>query len=286
MTTLPTTWIRRAGAALLACGLAALLSACFITPGKFVSTLDIRKDGHFTYTYKGEIFMLAFAALDEADKDEEFTPSTCYNDDSSEERDCSKQELAQQRKDWDDAATDRAARRKREADEMRAFLGGIDPNDPQAPEKFAEKLRRQTGWNNVVHKGAGLFDVDYSVQGKLTYDFAFPTMEQVTNSNPFLQLASRKDGTVRMDAPAFGGSASDPLRMAALGKGLGDSSSSDDLPNMPKMSGTFTLTTDATILSNNTDDGPQADPAGKKMQWAVGGAETRAAPMALIQLQR
>ena len=48
----------------------------------------------------------------------------------------------------------------------------------------------------------------------------------------------------------------------------------------------FTLTTDATILSNNTDDGPQADPAGKKMQWTVGGGETRAAPMALVQLQR
>ena len=286
MTALPTTLIRRAGAALLACGLAALLSACFITPGKFVSTLDIRKDGHFTYTYKGEIYMLAFAALGEADKDEEFTPATCYSDDTSDEQECTPEELTQQREEWNDQAPDRAARRKREADEMRAFLGGIDPDDPKAPEKFAEKLSRQAGWKSVIHKGSGLFDVDYSVNGNITYDFTFPTMEQVSNSNPFLQLALRKDGTVRLDAPAFGGSASDPLRLAALGKGLGDKSSSNDMPNMPKMSGTFTLTTNATILSNNTDEGPQADSAGKKLQWSVGGVETRAAPMALIQLQR
>ena len=32
-----------------------LLSACLVTPGKFVSTLDIRADRSFTFTYKGEV---------------------------------------------------------------------------------------------------------------------------------------------------------------------------------------------------------------------------------------
>ena len=32
-----------------------LLASCFLSPGKFVSTLDIRKDRSFTFTYVGEI---------------------------------------------------------------------------------------------------------------------------------------------------------------------------------------------------------------------------------------
>lgn len=31
------------------------LSACILTPGKFVSTLDISRDRHFTFTYVGEV---------------------------------------------------------------------------------------------------------------------------------------------------------------------------------------------------------------------------------------
>jgi hypothetical protein len=32
-----------------------LLASCFLSPGKFVSTLDIRKDRSFTFTYVGEV---------------------------------------------------------------------------------------------------------------------------------------------------------------------------------------------------------------------------------------
>ena len=32
-----------------------LLSACLLTPGKFDSSLNIRKDGTFTFTYRGEV---------------------------------------------------------------------------------------------------------------------------------------------------------------------------------------------------------------------------------------
>ncbi len=282
---LPRTLVRRAGAVLLACGLAALLSACFVTPGQFVSTLDIRKDGRFSYTYQGEIFLLAFSELGKNGKDEAFAPSACYKEDSGEERDCTGAELAQQSKDWSAGVSERTAKRKKEAEEMRAFLGGIDPSYPKAASKFAEKLQRQNGWKRVVHKGGGLFDVDFAANGVLSYDFAFPTMEQVANTNPFVQLSLRSDGTVRLDAPAFGNSASDPLRMMAMGQGLADSSDKD-MPKFPKVSGSFTLTTDAGILSNNTDEGPQTDPAGQRLHWTVGGQTGAAAPMALLQLRR
>ena len=51
----------------------------------------------------------------------------------------------------------------------------------------------------------------------------------------------------------------------------------------PKLDGTFTLTTDAEILANNTEDGPKADPAGRRLVWKMN-AQNPAAPMALLQL--
>ena len=43
-------------AALLAAPL--LLASCLLSPGKFVSSLDIRKDRSFTFAYQGEIILL------------------------------------------------------------------------------------------------------------------------------------------------------------------------------------------------------------------------------------
>jgi hypothetical protein len=41
------------------------LSACIVAPGKFVSTFDLRKDGTFTFSYDGEIHLLALSRLAE-----------------------------------------------------------------------------------------------------------------------------------------------------------------------------------------------------------------------------
>ncbi len=43
-----------------------LLSGCFLVPGKFVSNLDIRKDGSFSFAYRGEIAVLNPDALGSA----------------------------------------------------------------------------------------------------------------------------------------------------------------------------------------------------------------------------
>ena len=284
MTALPFDFVRRGCAALLVCTLAALLSACFITPGHFTSALDIRKDGRFTFSYQGEIFLLAFSKLGEEAKDE-FKPSPCIDDTTGEQRDCTGSELARQRKDWADGADERAAKRKREAEEMRAFLGGIDPSDPKAAEKFATTLERQAGWHRVTYKDNGLFDVDFTMSGMLGYDFSFPTMERVPNTNPFVQLSLREDGTVRMDAPGFGADSSDPFRMMAMGSGMSGLKAKNDGPNFPEVSGRFTLTTDAPILANNTDEGPLADATGQELEWEIGGPREMP-PMALIQLVR
>lgn len=284
MNALPSLFTRRVYALVLACGLATLLAACFILPGKFTSTLDIRKDGQFAYAYKGEIFLLAFSELNDAAKSDEYTAPTCYDEKSGDERQCTTKEAAEHREQWDADADSRAAKRKRDAEEMRMFLGGIDPSDPKAADKFAEKLQTQTGWRSVVNKGNGVFDVDFAIASKLSHDFAFPTIEQMPNMAPFIQLSVRNDGTVRMDAPMFGAGGDSPLR-AMMGKEMGNNA--DNVPGAPKIDGLFTLTTDGAILSNNTDQGPQKGTGGQSLQWQVGGGNlNRAAPMALIQLTR
>ncbi|WP_324742617.1 hypothetical protein U8326_04525 [Tsuneonella sp. CC-YZS046] len=199
----------------------ALLGACFLAPGRFVSGLDIRKDGQFTFSYTGEIHMLALSKLAEDAAEEEFEQDPCIDEESGEERDCTRAEIAEQKKLWEEGRQERAEQRKRDAEQMRALLGGIDPSDPKAADQLVERLRRQEGWKRVDYKGNGLFDVDFSVTGKLTHDFAFPTIERFPMANPFVQLSLRKDGAVRLDAPAFAANPADPMRMMMLGNASG-----------------------------------------------------------------
>lgn len=275
-----TIW-RRAAACIVAIGVAALLSACLLAPGRFVSTLDIRKDGQFTFTYKGEIHLLALSKLAEEAAPDAFTANPCYDDDSGETRDCTKDEIAKQKAEWNEGKAAREEKRKQDNEQMRAMLGGIDPSNPKAADELAARLRRQAGWKRVDYKGDGLFDVDFTLTSKAAHDFAFPTMERFPMANPFVLMAVRNDGSLRIDAPAFAGTAADPLKMMMLGK-AGDESA--DGTKLPKLDGQFTITTDAKIMANNTDEGPQADASlGQRLHWIIG-PSGQAAPMALLQL--
>ena len=51
--------VRRSSAAVVVALCALVLSACLVLPGKFAATLDLRKDGHFSYTYQGAIAISA-----------------------------------------------------------------------------------------------------------------------------------------------------------------------------------------------------------------------------------
>lgn len=276
-------YTRMAGFA-LAIFAAALVTACFLAPGRFVSTLDVRKEGQFTFTYAGEIHMLPLSKM-AVEAEDTFTATPCYDDESGETRECTASETASQRKEWDDGAQQREAKRKEEAKQMGAFLGGIDPSDPKAAEELAARLRRQKGWKRVDYKGNGLFDVDFAITGRIDHDFAFPTIERFPMANPFVQLALREDGTLRIDAPAFGVNPIDPMRMMGMGK---SASNGDNGPPMPQLDGTFTITTDAAIMANNTDEGPQPATTGQMLAWTIGGArmgQMTAAPTALLKLR-
>lgn len=269
-----------------------LLAGCLLLPGRFASAIDLRKDGTFSFSYKGEIHVLALSKLAEEERNRKaetavFEPRTCYDDDTGDERPCTADELAKQKQSWEEdvAASKAAAAEKKKSDDQmaKAMLGGIDPSDPRAAKEFADRLRRQKGWKSVIDKGDGKFEVEYAISGKLTHDFSFPTVEKLPMVMPFVTLIPRSDGSVRIDAPAFAaGAGNSPMMgMAALAADeKGDKAGSN---GAPVLDGVLTLTTDGEILANNTDEGPAASAAGKILTWTVN-ARTKDAPTALIRI--
>lgn len=316
------TLIKRNGAAGIVAALALTLSACLLTPGKFVSAIDLRKDGHFTFAYKGEMSLYGITQLAAMDKgDDTFKPSACYDYETSadaaasaandaaaaaveaaadkpgdeakettddtfadpKERPCTKEELADQQVAWEQTRKETAERKKKDLQEMKAALGGLDPTDPKSIEEFAARLRRQAGWKLVAYKGNGLFDVDFAIASRADHDFVFPIIEKFPTTNTFVQVLRRSDGTVRIDAPGFNSTAAGNPMGQAMGMGMLGAMGKGDMPKPPEMDGVFTVTTNGQVLANNTDEGPQADPAGQKLTWNVNVRST-SAPTALVKL--
>ncbi|ANU08269.1 hypothetical protein [Paraurantiacibacter namhicola] len=265
-----------------------LLTGCLFSPGKFGSQLALYKDGSFTYTYDGEIvfFMLTDFAKDlDGEAAAEFTPS-CFDEETYEDRDCTEEEIAQQREEWDAQAEARAEREAKEMAEMQAMFG-FDPSDPEAGNQIASRLERQAGWDSVTYRGEGIFDVRYSISGTLSHDFAFPTVEGMPSVTPFLATYRRDGGKVRIDAPAFtggeGGAGSNGMspNMGLLGMAM-MGSGGDKMPQFANIEGTFAIVTDGEILANNTDEGPEDLGNGtRRLTWSID-AKTAASPTALI----
>ncbi|TIX51932.1 hypothetical protein [Alteraurantiacibacter aquimixticola] len=272
-----------AGKTVLALGSALALSGCFMTPGQFTATMDVRQSGAFSFAYDGEIFMLALSDLAEMAEASEMN-KPCYDEGSFEERPCTQVELNERRSEQDE-----------EAAMMQAFLGGMDLSDPEAAGEFAAKLERQTGWNSVTYLGNGLFDVDFAISSRLTHDFAFPTLEDMPTGNVFVSASLRDEDRVRIAAPGFAAQGGNPFQammmtgMAAASAEAGSAkggkgSQAATMPDMPQMEGTFRIVTDATILANNTDEGPQPAAGGQLLEWQIEPGTT-AAPTALLVIE-
>jgi len=75
--------------------------------------------------------------------------------------------------------------------------------------------------------------------------------------------------------------------MAAILQGMGmpgKSEAGSEADKMPKAEGLFAVVTDGELLANNTDEGPKADPAGRRLEWQVN-AQTPATPSALVRVR-
>lgn len=286
--------IRLRATALLT-GLALALAGCFMTPGKFASELVLTGPDSFTFRYDGEIFFLGLSKLAQMDaaSGEPFSPTDCYDEETYEPRPCSKDELAAQKAEWEAGAAERAANAKKQAEQMAALMGGIDPSDPKAAEELVKLLQRQKGWERVLHKGDGLFEVSYHVTGTLGHDFMFPLIEGFPATNPFVQSFVRKNSQLRINAPGFTAQGPDS-GMAGMMGGLGaiagmgpGAMDGENMPSMPQLDGTFTIRTapGMRILANNTDEGPETTTAGEALTWRIT-RQTAQYPTALIATAR
>ena len=209
------------------------------------------------------------------------------------ERDCTEAELEERK----ERAEQKKKRDERTAKQMAALFGGIDPSDPKAGDKIAERLERQLGWKKVEHLGDGKFDVDFEISSKMDHDFSFPMMEGMTAAQPFL-YAYRRDTAVRIEAPGlavaqsgldFGSQAFGGLNLLKFATSMAadddDEISEDDFAFLFEISGSFTLTTDSEILANNTDEGfTRLSDGRRKLVWNID-SDTKDPPMALIELR-
>lgn len=291
----------RAAAVTLLAGLSLVLSACFVTPGKFTSELILMDQDRFSFSYDGEIFFLGLsnlAALGAAT--DEFEAEDCYNEETYETRECTKEELTQQREAWDANAEMRAAEAAQQAQQMSAIMGGIDPTDPEASQELVQLLLRQKGWQSVEDKGDGVFEVSYYVEGELSHDFMFPVIEGFPMTNPFVQIILRDENIVRINAPGFAASnEGNPMGgmmagmggmaglagMAAMESGGSGGDNAGATPDIPVIEGTFRIVTNGRIRANNTDEGPNPTPTGELLEWEIS-PRTSQSPTALIQLNR
>jgi hypothetical protein len=201
---------------------ALLLASCILSPGKFASTLDIRKDRSFTFTYVGEVL--------------------------SE----------------DPKATDGDGK------PLPVKAGPPDAETVAQRKAIAEALAKEEGYRSVQYLGGNKFKVDYSVTGKLDRGFVYPINLDAMAIIPWVAVELRKDGTVRVKAPAFG-DMSEAMGQPAM-PGAGGAEGRE---------GTFTLTTDATLVMHNNEEGA-APGAGTKVVWKVT-PSSKAVPTAVIR---
>lgn len=228
-----------------------LLSACFLTPGKFTSTLDIRKDGTFTFSYVGEVI-----SLDPSANTGSASPAA---DDSQEGK------------------GDSAEAAEKAVDEQKKKAAAEKEKTVNLTE-IAATLSKEKGYRSVRYLGGDKFAVDYQISGKLDHSFLFPFNVDAHAAFPFVVIEVRADGKVRVLAPGFGDNLQGNGSQAMSGLGeRGDDTKYRD--------GTFTLTTDADIVSQNQEDGSVSVATGKQIVWKVTPV-SKAAPMAVLKLGR
>lgn len=206
----------------------------------------------------------------------------------SNERECTPAEVKQQKANWDIAQAEKKKKDEQGKKMAEMMLGGIDPENPETIRRFTREVERLAAWHKVEHLGNGVFMVDYSTSGRLADDYAFPVIPRYALGEPMIHITRWDNGRLRVEAPAF---RSDPemsfsalMGMGSMASGMLGKGSSDKMPADPiAIKGSFTLTTDARILANNSEDGPEETGAMQVVRWDIGPA-AYGAPMALLKL--
>lgn len=301
-----TDWMRDHAKSVLAlAGATALLAGCMLLPGKFTSNLAVERDGRFAFTYKGEIQLLGMQAMlkkaAEAEKAKVFTPGVCHDfgasdvsadapeptenassDSGMKERPCTKDELKEQKTAWEASRASKSQEDAQMSGMMGRMLGGLNPDDPKSIDRFAKNLERIAGWNAVRHTGDGVFEVDYATTGTLDRDFVFPLIPGYVQASPIVHLQRWKDSRVKLTTPALADGGSNGL-LSLLGAMPFGPGKDKDMPKFKPVDGDFSVSTDAEIVTNNTDEGPETVAGRKILRWKID-AENVKAPETLLRL--
>ena len=282
-------WAKR----FIVAGAALLLTGCLWGPGKFTSDLALKKNGTFVLDYKGEIVLQTPPDADAKPEQWANEKARCRKsgrvelepfltpmdaDDEDPVRPCTPAELAKAKKDYDAQSAQRAKSKREDAENM-AKMFGIAGLDDASGRAFAAKLGKYAGYRSVQYRGKGVFDVDYHFEGSTKQDFAFPMLPDNDFVMPFVAIRRRNDGSVLVTAPAFTGGT------GPLGARMGAAAASE-LKSGPvsHAEGRFTVITDGEVLTNNSEDGPTANPVGRQVRWDVGPTSSKI-PETLVRLQ-
>lgn len=237
------------------------LSSCVLAPGKFVSTLSIDANRHFTFTYVGEVLALDMNSdmlqgmAPSSNSGDKTDPAGADGDDGTPVL----QQIALQTDSGttDDDAKDKAA--KKAAAELKN-------------KAIAEALSKETGFRKVTYMGDGKFIIDYAISGTLDHAFLWPYNLDAELVFPFIAIELRGNNTIRVKAPAF---ANDNDKSASTLPGMDKAAS--------QLDGTFTLDTDAEIVSQNNEEGPVTTAGRRKIVWKATPL-TKDAPVAVLRM--
>ncbi|WP_294132905.1 hypothetical protein [Sphingobium sp.] len=223
------------------------LSACLVTPGKFESSLDIRADRSFSFAYKGEII------ASDSGKGAMGIPEPASED--GEAAPAQLLQIAQE-----------------------TFDGEADNGNDVQMRAIADALTKEKGFRSARYLGKRKFDIDYAISGRLTHAFLFPFNIDAQIVLPFVAVELRGDERVRVKAPGFANGFD-----KSQGPTLGAGGPGEDAAKA--LNGSFTLTTDAEIVSQNQEEGAQPGTNGKRIVWRVTPL-TSEEPAATLRLQR
>lgn len=222
-----------------------VLASCVFLPGKFDSTLTIHRDRSFTFTYKGEV-----VAIDLQGMGGDFMKMA-------------------------DAET---AKKKGKAAESVRVTSEAEEKAKRDDEfrKLAVELAKESGYRSVEYRGNGIFYVDFALSGTLDHAFVYPYNQDNEIILPWIAIELRGKDTLRMKAAGF-------ARQNGSSAGLGSSLTGSGIDASDRMEGSFTLTTDAELLSQNDESGAEIVGSEKVVRWTVG-PKTKDAPMASLRV--
>jgi hypothetical protein len=258
-----TRWLNAAGlraAAVLVVPLA--LAACLFLPGKFESVLTVNADRSFTFTYKGEVVAAdlegamgeAFKGMGDSAKTE--TPKDSDSDTAGETPS----------EDETPAAPDPAEEAAKKAEEA-----AKKAKKEADYKELAVQLAKEAGYRTVEYRGEGVFYVDYAISGVLTHGFVYPYDLDTAMVFPWVSIELRGKDGIRIKAPGFAKQdSSSTMGMGSLGES--------------KIDGSFTLITDAEVLSQNDESGGTSANGKRIFRWRVT-PRTTDAPLAVLKVK-